>query len=62
MSKVHTAEVHLTLRSPNEIYKKERTVKIVNHIRPYGFEQTIKDRYHRETFFVSVHTRNLAKN
>jgi len=62
MSRVHTAEVHLTLRSPNEIYKKERTVKIVNHVQPYGFEQTIKDRYHRETFFVSVHTRNLAKN
>ena len=29
---------------------------------PYGNDLTFDDKYYRETFFVSVHTRNLAKH
>jgi|TARA_X000000950_G_scaffold288916_1_gene408355 type II secretory pathway pseudopilin PulG len=59
--KVHTAEVYLTVRSPKEVYSKARRVKIQNGESPHGSNFTIPaDKYHRETFFVSVHTRNLA--
>jgi len=61
MQKVHTAEVYLTLRSPKEIYKSNKKVTIKNHSGSNGNEQTFNDKYHRETFFASVHTRNLAK-
>jgi prepilin-type N-terminal cleavage/methylation domain-containing protein len=61
MQKVHTAEVYLTLRSPKEIYKTNKKVTIKNHSGSNGNEQTFNDKYHRETFFASVHTRNLAK-
>jgi len=61
MQKVHTAEVYLTLRSPKEIYKTNKKVIIKNHSGSNGNEQTFNDKYHRETFFASVHTRNLAK-
>ena len=61
MQKVHTAEVYLTLRSPKEIYKSNKKVTIKNHSGSNGNEQTFDDKYHRETFFASVHTRNLAK-
>ncbi len=61
MKKVHTAEVYLTVRSPKEVYSKARRIKIKNGEGSYGSEITIPaDKYHRETFFVSVHTRNLA--
>ncbi|MGY9010525.1 MAG: PilW family protein, partial [Rhodobacterales bacterium] len=58
MQKVHTAEVYLTLRSPKEIYKTNKKVTIKNHSGSNGNEQTFNDKYHRETFFASVHTRN----
>ena len=62
-SKAHTAEIYLTVRSPNEVYKKDRTSVIFNGDNiTTGREQTIKDRYHRETFFVSTYLRNIAKN
>ena len=61
MQKVHTAEVYLTLRSPKEIYKSNKSITIKNHSGSNGNEQTFNDKYHRETFFASVHTRNLAK-
>jgi len=61
MVKVHTTEIYLTIRSPKEIYKKNKLVKIKNHTGSNGNEQTFNDKYHRETFFVSVHNRNLAK-
>ena len=60
-SKVHTAEVYLTVRSPNKIYQKEKIWKIINYNSPTGRTQTLKpDRYHRETFFVSVYLRNIV--
>jgi len=60
---VHTAEVYLTVRSPKEVYPKARRTKIKNGENPHGSDITIPaDKYHRETFFVSVHTRNLAKH
>jgi len=60
-SKVHTAEVYLTVRSPNEIYQKNKIIKIINYNPSTGREQTITDRYHRETFFISVYLRNIVK-
>ena len=60
-SKVHTAEVYLTVRSPNKIYQKEKIWKIINYNSPTGRTQTLRpDRYHRETFFVSVYLRNIV--
>jgi hypothetical protein len=61
MQKVHTAEVYLTIRSSKEIYKKNKVIRIINHEdSTNGNTQTFNDKYHRETFFISVHTRNLA--
>ena len=58
---VHTADVYLTVRSPKEVYSKPRRTKIQNGESPHGSNLTISaDKYHRETFFLSVHTRNLA--
>ena len=58
---VHTAEIYLTLRSPKEVYAKAKPTKIINGEAPHGSNINIPaDKYHRETFFVSVHTRNLA--
>ena len=62
MVKVHTTEIYLTVRSLKEIYKKNKLVKIKNHTGSNGNEQTFNDKYHRETFFASVHNRNLAKH
>ena len=60
---VHTAEIYLTLRSPKEVYAKAKSTKIVNGEAPHGSNIDIPaDKYHRETFFVSVHTRNLVKH
>ena len=60
---VHTAEIYLTLRSPKEVYATAKPTKIINGEAPYGSNIDIPaDKYHRETFFVSVHTRNLAKH
>jgi|TARA_B100001964_G_scaffold50641_1_gene57040 prepilin-type N-terminal cleavage/methylation domain-containing protein len=57
-AKVHTVEVYLTVRSPNKIYKKKRQYKIVNNNRT----QTLPpDKYHRETFYISVYLRNIIK-
>jgi len=45
-----------------EVYPKARRLVIRNGESPYGSNITISnaDKYHRETYFVSVHTRNLA--
>ncbi len=60
---VHTAEIYLTLRSPKEVYATAKPTKIINGEAPHGSNINIPaDKYHRETFFVSVHTRNLAKH
>ena len=60
---VHTAEIYLTLKSPKEVYAKAKATKIINGESPHGSNIDIPaDKYHRETFFVSVHTINLAKH
>ena len=60
--KVHTAEVYLTVRSPNKIHQKNKIWKIINHNASTGREQTLApDRYHREPFFISVYLRNIVK-
>ena len=57
-SKVHTAEVYLTVRSPNPINKTQKKYRIVNDNR----DQTLPpDNYHRETFYISVYLRNIVK-
>ena len=61
MQKVHTAEIYLTIQSAKEVYNKNKAIRIINHEDgTYGNPQTFNDKYHRETFFISVHTRNLA--
>ena len=63
MKKVHTVEIYLTLRSPKEVFSKARPTKIINGEAPYGSNIDVPpDKYYRETFFASVHTRNLAKH
>jgi prepilin-type N-terminal cleavage/methylation domain-containing protein len=56
--KVHTAEIYLTVRSPNPINKKKNTFKIVNADRN---QELVPDNYHRETFYISVYLRNIIK-
>ena len=61
MLEVHTAEIYITVRSPKEVYSKKRRIKIQNGESPHGSNFAIPaDKYHRETFFVSIHTRNLG--
>ena len=62
MKSVHTVDIYLTVRTPKKVYPKERKIRIQNGESPYGSNITIStaDKYHRETFFVSVHTRNLG--
>lgn len=55
--KVHTAEIYVTVRSANELYKANKITKILNHT----FSLQKNDQYHRETFFLSVYLRNLIK-
>ena len=56
-NKVHTAEIYVTVRSANELYKSNKITKILNH----NFSLQKNDQYHRETFFLSVYLRNLIK-
>ena len=56
-NKVHTAEIYVTVRSANELYKANKITKILNH----NFSLQKNDQYHRETFFLSVFLRNLTK-
>ena len=61
MKKVHTAEIYLTVRSPKEIYKSSRTINIRSGEGSQGSNITVRnDKFFRDTFFASVHTRNLA--
>ena len=60
---VHTAEIYLTVRSANQIYSADKKVIITNHDpNKKGLQQTITDRYHRETFFASAYLRNIVIN
>ncbi len=60
-SQVHTAEIYITVRSQNEILKTNRKFKITNHAGLTGRDFTKEDKYLRETFFISVYLRNVAK-
>ena len=62
MKKVHKAEIYLTIESAKEVFNTDQETRIRNHEMPYGNDLTFNDKYYRETFFVSVHTRNLAKH
>ena len=62
MKKVHKAEIYLTIESAKEVFNTKHETRIRNHEMPYGNDLTFDDKYYRETFFVSVHTRNLAKH
>ena len=62
MKKVHKAEIYLTIESAKEVFNTKQETIIRNHEMPYGNDLTFNDKYYRETFFVSVHTRNLAKH
>ena len=63
MKKVHTAEIYLTIQSAQEVFTSNKAIRITNHEGGnYGNTQNFNDKYHRETFFVSVHTRNLSNN
>ena len=55
--KVHTAEIYVTVRSANELYKTNKITKMLNH----NVSTQKNDQYHRETFFLSVYLRNLIK-
>tara|TARA_B100000902_G_C27191865_1_gene854327 strand:- start:16 stop:930 length:915 start_codon:yes stop_codon:yes gene_type:complete len=58
---VHTADIYLTVRSPKEVYKTNRSFQLRNGETGHGGVINIPaDKYYRETFFASVHTRNLA--
>ena len=63
MKKVHTAEIYLTIESAKEVFNKNQATRIINHENgQYGNTLNFNDKYYRETFFASVHTRNLAKH
>jgi prepilin-type N-terminal cleavage/methylation domain-containing protein len=63
MKKVNTVDIYLTLRSPKEVFARAKPTKIINGASPYGSNIDVPaDKFFRETFFVSVHTRNLAKH
>ena len=63
MKKVHKAEIYLTIESAKEVFNTNQATRIINHEGSiYGNDLTFNDKYYRETFFVSVHTRNLAKH
>jgi prepilin-type N-terminal cleavage/methylation domain-containing protein len=62
MKKVHTVEIYLTIESAQEVYGENKPTVITNAIDTNnGNTLPFNDRYHRETFFASVYTRNLAK-
>ena len=58
---VHTADIYITVRSPKEVYKTNRRFQLRNGEPGHGGTINVPDdKYYRETFFASVHTRNLA--
>jgi hypothetical protein len=57
--KVHTAEIYITVRSPNELLKNPITFEMLNGGTAGQF--TKSDKYLRETFYISVYLRNVVK-
>ena len=61
--KAHTTEIYLTIESAKEIFNSKQKTRIINHEdSAYGNTLSFDDKYYRETFFASVHTRNLSDN
>ena len=62
MKKVHTVEIYLTVESAQEIYG-ANTSSVITNAAGTSYPNVVRfsDKYHRETFFASVYTRNLAK-
>ena len=61
--KAHTTEIYLTLESAKEVFNSNQATRIINHEgSSYGNTLNFDDKYYRETFFASVHTRNLSDN
>ena len=62
MKKVQTAEIYLTVESAQEIYG-ANTSSVITNAGGTSYPNAVRfsDKYHRETFFASVYTRNLAK-
>ena len=62
MKKVQTAEIYLTVESAQEIYG-ANTSSVITNAAGTSYPNAVRfsDKYHRETFFASVYTRNLAK-
>ena len=58
---MNTAEIYITVRSPNELLKNNHTFRITNHSGSTGRDFTKNDKYLRETFYVSVYLRNVVK-
>ena len=58
-SKVHTAEVYITVRSPNELLNNPISFEMLNGGTAGNF--TRRDKYLRETFYISVYLRNVVK-
>ena len=56
---MHTAEVYITVRSPNELLKNPITFEMLNGGTAGQF--TKSDKYLRETFYISVYLRNVVK-
>ena len=59
-SKVHTAEVYITVRSPSELLKNPISFDMLNG--GISGQFTKNDRYLRETFYISVYLRNVVKS
>ena len=62
MKKVHTVEIYLTVESAQEIYGENR-ISVISNASGTSHPNVVRfdDKYHRETFFASAYTRNLAK-
>ena len=61
--KHHTTEIYLTIESAKEVFNSNQATRIINHEgSSYGNTLNFNDKYYRETFFASVHTRNLSDN
>ena len=51
------------MESSKEFFNNNQATRIITHEGcTYGNTLNFNDKYYRETFFVSVHTRNLAKH
>ena len=56
---MHTAEIYITVRSPNELLKNPITFEMLNG--GIAGQFTKSDKYLRETFYISVYLRNVVK-